>query len=127
MPVWRNVPSFVLLTKNMVRMGIFNKKEKKLRKELAKKQAAFCYDVVKELQELHDELKAAYGEVEIMEEFAAFRDSAADRMGSEDIVRLDEFLDRFKNIDKMARNAIRDVRDVLRNQKKRLRESVRDE
>lgn len=127
MPVWRNVPSFVLLTKNMVRMGIFNKKEKKLRKELAKRQAAFCYDVVKELQELHDELKAAYGEVEIMEEFAAFRDSAAERMGSEDIARLDAFLARFKSIDKMARNAIRDVRDVLRNQKKRLRESVRDE
>ena len=53
-------------------MSIFNKKEKKLRKEFNKKNASFCRESVKELEELYDELKSSYEEIEIMDEFRQF-------------------------------------------------------
>lgn len=108
-------------------MGIFDKREKKLRKELTKKNADFHRDAVKELEELHEELKAAYADIEIIEEFIKFKEEAATRLNTEDSEKLERFIKRFRKIDKMARDAVRDVRDVLRNQKKRLRESLHDE
>ena len=108
-------------------MSIFNKKEKKLRKEFSKKNSAFCGESVKELEELYDELKSSYEEIEIMDEFRQFSEEAAQRLSAEDNVKLEYFIAKFKKIDKCARDAVRDVRDVLRNNRKRLKEALQDE
>jgi len=108
-------------------MGLFNKKEKKLRKEFAKKNASFCWESVKEMEELYDELKASYEELDIMEEFRQFKEEAAQHLSAEDNEKLEYFLKKFRNIDKCARDAVRDVRDLLRNQRKKLKEALQDE
>lgn len=109
-------------------MGIFDKKEKKLRKEFSKKNASFCRDGVKELEELHNELKATYGSIEtVIAEFTEFKEEITQRLTKEDSTKMDYFLKRFKKLDKVGRDAERDVRDLLRLQKKRLNEALQDE
>ena len=108
-------------------MDIFDKKLKKLRKEFAKKNIDFCKDTVKELEEVHDDLKTAYSDITLIEEFAKFREEAAARLNEEDKEKLDLFVKRIGKIDKIARDAVREVRDLLRSQKKRLREASQDE
>jgi archaellum component FlaC len=109
-------------------MGIFDKKEKKLRKEFSKKNTAFCRDAVKELEELHDELKTAYDAIEtVVTEFAQFKEEVSGKLETDDTAKMETFLKRFKKVDKVARDAVRDVHDLLRGQKKRLREALNDE
>lgn len=114
-------------TKNNT-MGLFDKNEKKLKKELGKKNSAFCREVVKELDELHTELKSAYDAIDdSAAEFAVFKENLSGKLKEEDNAKMDYFSKRFKKMDKVARDAVRDVQDLLRNQKKRLRESEHDE
>lgn len=108
-------------------MGIFNKEVKKLRKEFSKKNIDFCRETIKELEELHEDLKTAYADMTVIEEFAKFKEEAAARLSEEDRERLELFVKRFGKIDKIARDAVREVRDLLRSQKKRLREASQDE
>lgn len=109
-------------------MGLFDKQEKKLRKEFSKKNAGYCRDSVKELEELHEELKTAYKTLDtIAEEFSLFKDLVAKSLNEEDNVRMEYFNKRFRKLDKVSRDAVRDVSDLLRNQKKRLREAMSDE
>lgn len=109
-------------------MGLFDKQEKKLRKELSKKNSANYREGVKELEELHEELKAAYKTLDsIAEEFSAFKELVAKSLNNEDNDKMEYFNKRFKKLDKIARDAIRDVSDLLRSQKKRLREVMQDE
>lgn len=114
-------------TKNNT-MGLFDKREKKLRKELGKKNSAFCRETVKELEELHTELKTAYDAIDdVVAEFTVFKEGIAKSLSEGENTKMDYFLKRFKKIDKVARDAVRDIRDLLRSQKKRLRESEHDE
>jgi archaellum component FlaC len=109
-------------------MGLFDKQEKKLRKEFNKKNTSYCREGVKELNELHEELKAAYKTLDsIAEEFSAFKELVAKSLNDEDNSKMEYFNKRFRKLDKLSRDAIRDVSDLLRNQKKRLRESMSDE
>jgi archaellum component FlaC len=104
-------------------MGLFDMKEKKLRNELGKKNVRFCREAVKELEELHDDLKSAYEGLEnLVEEFRQFAETA----GEGNRQKIDDFSDKLQKFDKLARNAVRDVRDVLRNQRKRLKEASGD-
>lgn len=109
------------------RMGIFDKKVKKLRKEFSKKNIDFCKETVKELEELHEDLKAAYADITVIEEFIKFTEEAAARLDKEDQAKLDFFTKRFGKLDKVARDAVREVREILRSQKKKLREASQDE
>jgi len=114
-------------TKNNT-MGLFDKGEKKLRKELGKKNSAFCRETVKELEELHTELKTAYDAIDdVVAEFTVFKEGIAKSLSEEENTKMDYFLKRFKKIDKVARDDVRDIRDLLRSQKKRLSESEHDE
>ena len=126
MPCLINVASFAV-TKND-NMGIFDsKKEKKLRKELTKKNTAFCRETVKDMEELHDELKSAYEALDtIADEFAAFKDVLMQKLTEEENIRMDYFIKKFRKLDKISRDAVRDVRDQLRLQKKRLREAINE-
>lgn len=109
-------------------MGIFDKKEKKLRKEFSKKNASFCRDGVKELEELHNELKAAYQTIDtVIVEFTDFKEEISLKLNADDSTKMDYFLKSFKKVDKVGRDAERDVRDLLRIQKKRLNEALQDE
>ncbi|MDV6168188.1 hypothetical protein R1T16_07105 [Flavobacterium sp. DG1-102-2] len=109
-------------------MGLFDKQEKKLRKEFNKKNTAYCREGVKDIEELHDELKAAYENLEnVNEEFATFREKIEQKLSEEEKGKMDYFSKKFRKIDKVARDAVRDMKDLLRNQKKRLREAMNDE
>ena len=109
-------------------MGLFDKQEKKLRKEFNKKNTAYCRDTTKDIEELHEELKAAYKTLDnIAEEFSVFKDEVAKSLSEDDNAKMEYFNKRFRKLDKVARDAVRDVSDLLRNQKKRLRESMNDE
>jgi hypothetical protein len=109
-------------------MGLFDKQEKKLRKEFSKKNTNHCRDSVRELEELYEELKTAYTALDtIAEEFSAFKDLVAKSLNEEDNAKMEYFNKRFKKLDKVSRDAVRDVSDLLRNQKKRLREAMSDE
>jgi len=109
-------------------MGLFDKQEKKLRKEFNKKNTAYCRDGLRDLEELHEELKSAYETLDsVNEEFSAFREKISQNLNEEEKVKMEYFSKKFKKIDKVARDAVRDVKDLLRNQKKRLREAMSDE
>lgn len=109
-------------------MGLFDKQEKKLRKEFSKKNTAYCRETTKEIEELHEELKAAYKTLDnVAEEFSAFKDEVTKSLNEQDNAKMEYFNKRFKKLDKVARDAVRDVSDLLRNQKKRLREAMHDE
>ncbi|WP_297334559.1 hypothetical protein [Flavobacterium sp.] len=104
-------------------MGIFNKKEKKLRKEILKRNLSDCKDTLKELTELYDDLKESYGTIDtVTEEFTVFAESITANLTAEDAKKLQMFSLKLKKVDKCARDAVRDVRDVLRIHKKRLKE-----
>ena len=109
-------------------MGLFDKQEKKLRKEFNKKNTAYCREGVKELEELQDELKTAYETLDnVNEEFISFREMVSQKLSEEENTKMEYFSKKFKRIDKVARDAVRDIKDLLRNQKKRLREAMNDE
>jgi len=109
-------------------MGLFDKQEKKLRKEFNKKNTAYCREGLKELEELHEEIKSSYESLEtVTEDFAAFREKMEQKLNEEEKGKMEFFAKKFKKIDKVARDAVRDTKDLLRNQKKRLREAMNDE
>lgn len=105
-------------------MALFKKNEKKLRQELIKRNVSFCKETLKEINELYDDLKSEYEEIENISaafaEFAATLESALDAGQAK---QMEYYVAKFYRIDKYAGSAIRDVRDLMRNQKKRLKEA----
>jgi hypothetical protein len=108
-------------------MGLFSKKEQKLRQELSKKSIVFCKESVKELEELYTDITSAYQEFEnAKDQFLKFTTEVGTALNETDKDKLGRFAQKFSKLDKFANDTIRDVRDVLRNQKKRLKESQRE-
>lgn len=108
-------------------MGLFSKKEKKLRNELSKKSIVFCKESVKELEELYADITSAYQEIDnVKDQFLKFTAEAGTTLNETDKDKLERFAQKFSKLDKFANNTVRDIRDVLRNQKKRLKESQRE-
>jgi len=107
---------------------MFSKKEeKKLRSELGKKNVQLCKEAVKEMEELYADLTAAYKDIDtVAEEFLQFMADINPRINENDIAKMKGFAQKLSKVDKCARDAVRDVRDVLRNQKKRLKETQRE-
>lgn len=109
-------------------MGLFDRQVQKLKKEFSKKNTGYYRDGVKELEELYDELKAAYEALDtIADEFSAFKDLVVNSLNEQDNSKMEYFNQQFKKLDKVSRDAVRDVRDLLRTQKKRLREAISEE
>jgi archaellum component FlaC len=108
-------------------MGIFDKKEKKLKQEFGKKHLSTCKEAVKEMEELHEDLKSAYGNIDtVVAEFVLFVDSVNHKLDEENAKKLAGYTKKISKVDKCARDAVRDVADVLRNHKKRLKEVTID-
>ncbi|MCO6148721.1 hypothetical protein [Flavobacterium sp. NRK1] len=78
-------------------MGLFDKQEKKLRKEFNKKNKAYCEEGYKELEELYEELRTAYKTLDdVTEQFTAFRQTIAEKLNDGENAKMDSFLKRFK-------------------------------
>lgn len=109
-------------------MGLFDKQVQKLKKEFGKRNTKYYREGVKELEELYEELKVAYEALDMIAvEFSAFKDLVSNSLNEADNSKMEYFNQHFKKLDKVSRDAVRDVRDLLRNQKKRLREAINEE
>lgn len=103
-------------------MGLF-KKTKSEKLELRKKAVSHFKEAVKEIDELYDDVKSEYEAIEsLAEEFETFIEEIKGRIGPDDMETFNRLALRLNRLNSFARNSVRDVRDVLRNQKKRLRE-----
>jgi archaellum component FlaC len=108
-------------------MGLFSKQEKKLLLGLGEKNIQSCKDAVKELEELFNDVKSAYEDLgSITEDFQGFIETIHHKLEGHEQVKLTAYAKKLGKAEKAARDAVRDVRDVLRNQKKRLKEAQRD-
>ncbi|KGO91961.1 hypothetical protein [Flavobacterium subsaxonicum] len=108
-------------------MGLFSKKEKKLLLGLGEKNVDLCKEAVKELEELYADLKTAYEEIDnVAEEFVTFATTVTQKLEKNEQAKLTTFAKKLGKAEKCARDAVRDVHDVLRTQKKRLKEAQRE-
>lgn len=106
-------------------MGIFDKKAKKIKQELAKKSLLLFKESVRETEELYNDLKTDYDSIEnVMAEFVKFIAYIEPKLDKKDADKINGFSRELNKIDKCARDGVRDVRYLLRNQKKRLKETV---
>lgn len=107
-------------------MNIF-KQSKKEQQEFRKKTLSGFKDAVKELDELYDDARADYTALEkIAEQFDDFVKDLDGRLLGKDKEAMEKFAAELSKINTFAKNNIRDIRDVLRNQKKRLKELQND-
>lgn len=107
-------------------MNIF-KQSKKEQQDFRKKTLSGFKEAVKELDELYDDARADYEAIEkIVEQFDEFVKDLDGRLQGNDKEAMDQFAAEFSKINTFARNNLRDIRDVLRNQKKRLKELQND-
>ena len=107
-------------------MGIFSKNEKKLIAEMSKKHIQICKEALKEIEELYTDLSAAYEAIEtVTGDFEKLTAEISTKAGPAETAKIQVFAKKISKVDKFARDAVRDVRDVLRNQKKRLKETQR--
>lgn len=103
-------------------MGIF-KKSKKEKPEFHKKAISQFKESVKDLNELYTEAKTEYDALEnVTIEFAAFIDELNGRLTDEDRKKMEGFSKRLNKVNTFAKNSVRDIFDVWRSQKKRLKE-----
>ncbi|MCG2612431.1 hypothetical protein LZZ90_13025 [Flavobacterium sp. SM15] len=111
----------------MKTMGLFNKKEKKLIKEISRKNKNYHSDIEKEINELLHDLKAYFNENKlILEEFSTFTTKIKPLLSQEDAVKLDNY---FKQVSKMkscAKKSIEGLNYLSREQQKISKEALRD-
>lgn len=82
---------------------------------------------VKEIEELYTDLTNAYASIDtVTEEFIKFTDTIKTKIDEADIAKMQQFAKKLAKVDKVARDAVRDVRDVLRSQKKLLKQIQRE-
>ncbi|MXN93136.1 hypothetical protein GR160_18060 [Flavobacterium sp. Sd200] len=106
---------------------MFSKKELKLRQEIGKKNIQLCKESVKDIEELYNDLNNSYTSIEnVAEDFIKFTDTIKTKVEEADIEKMQAFAKKLAKVDKVARDAVRDIRDILRSQKKRLKEVQRE-
>lgn len=108
-------------------MGLFSKKEKKLLLGIGEKNIEGYKEAVRDMEELYDELKTAYDEIDnVAEDFLKFYTTIQPRLENTERAKMEAFTKKLARAEKCARDAVRDVRDVLRLQKKRLKEAQQE-
>lgn len=108
-------------------MGLFSKKERKLILSLGENNVQLWKETVKELEELHTDVQTAYEDLDTLtDDFQEFVQSIHHKLSSAEQTRLTSFAKKLGKADKCARTAMRDVRDVLRNTRKKLKEVQRE-
>jgi len=105
-------------------MGLFGKD--KNNKGLQAADEVLLKDVIKETKELYDDLSSEYETIEaVVGDFITFVEKIAPTLDAGDTVKMIDFALQLKQVNKLARNSVRDVRDLLRYQKKLLAEVKR--
>ncbi|KOS04944.1 hypothetical protein AM493_01995 [Flavobacterium akiainvivens] len=108
-------------------MGLFSKKEKELILSLGKNNVQLWKEAVKELEELHADVQTAYEDLDTLtDDFQEFVESIHHKLSASEQTKITAFVKKLGKADKCARIAVRDVRDAIRNTKKRLKETQRD-
>ena len=108
-------------------MEMFSKKERKQLQEISKKNTQLFKEAVKEIEEVYADLNNAYAAIDtVTEEFIKFTEEIKPKVNEADIIKMQAFGKKLAKVDKVARDAVRDVRDVLRSTKKRLKEIQRE-
>lgn len=108
-------------------MGLFSKKERKLILSIGENNVQLWKEAVKELEELHTDVESAYEDLDTLtEDFQQFVESIHHKLSPTEQTKITSFAKKLGKADKCARTAVRDVRDVLRNTKKRMKEVQRD-
>ena len=109
-------------------MEMFSKKDRKLLQEIHKKNTQLFKEAVKEIEELYSDLNNAYTAIDtVTEEFIKFTEEIKPKIDEADIAKMQSFAKKLAKVDKVARDAVRDVRDVLRSHRKQLKEIQRQE
>ncbi len=104
-------------------MGIF--KKKKNVKDYGTE--ALFKEAIREINELYDDVKSEYSDIEsVISDFSNLVEEMKGRLDAGDAQKLEEMSTRLKTVDRCSKNTVRDIRDVLRNHKKRLAEIKRD-
>lgn len=104
-------------------MGLF--KKKKGAKDYGAER--LFKDSVKEINELYDDVKSDYADVEkIIAGFSELSETLKEKLDAGDAKKLEDFSARLKKVNLCSKNTVRDIRDVLRNHKKRLAEIKRE-
>lgn len=108
-------------------MGLFKKGKATTELQKQEKSARLFNEAIKEINELYDDMKADYEQVEnLAAEFEQFVARLSERLEEKDVEELEDFLQRLNRMDANARNSIRDINDIIRLQKKRLSELLND-
>jgi hypothetical protein len=108
-------------------MGLFSKKEKKLILSLGENNVQLWKEAVKELEELHSDVQSAYEDLDTLtDDFQQFVESIHHKLSPSEQTKITSFAKKLNKADKCARIAVRDVRDALRNTRKRFKEVQRD-
>jgi predicted nucleic acid-binding Zn-ribbon protein len=108
-------------------MGLFSKKEKKLILSLGENNVQLWKEAVKELEELHGDVQTAYEDLDTLtDDFQEFIQTIHHKLSPAEQTKITAFAKKLGKADKCARTAVRDVRDVLRNTRKKLKEVQRE-
>jgi archaellum component FlaC len=108
-------------------MGLFKKGKTTTELQKQEKSARLFNEAIKEINELYDDMKSDYEQVEnLAAEFEQFVSRLSERLDEKDVEELEDFLQRLNRMDANARNSIRDINDIIRLQKKRLSELLND-
>lgn len=96
---------------------------KKNNRVLASKSEVLFQEVVKETNELYEDLTSEYEAIEtVVAEFIEFIGQIGPNLNEEEKAKVEELVLNLNKVDNYAIRALRDVRDLLRNQRKILSE-----
>jgi len=108
-------------------MGLFNKNENRIIKELCKKSEDISKDITNEIDELLVELKTEYDEnSKVVNEFHDFVNEIKTKLAPEDANKLLEFSSRLIKVKRCAKKGVESMRELARDQRKATRETIRE-
>ncbi|WP_264526689.1 hypothetical protein [Flavobacterium sp. N2550] len=117
----------VVLIFNLIIMGLFGKKEKKIFKEFSKKSVEYLTDINKDTDELLEELQESYSENRFaIPEFISLIESIKAKISLEESQKLEELSQKIVQIKKCAKKSVSAVAELSRNQRKTTREAIRE-
>lgn len=84
-------------------------------------------EIIKETNELYEDLRSEYETIDtVTEEFNEFLKSLIPKLGEEEAKVLEDFAVKLNKLNNCNKISVRDIREILRNQKKMLNEISRE-
>ena len=100
-------------------MGLFGNNQKKIIKELHKKNEDHCNEISKEIDELLGDLKTEYEEShDVVQEFTSFVNELKVKLSPEDAKKLVDFSSRLTKVKRCAKKGVEAMRELARDQRK---------